>query len=278
MTHLLALIVGLGSLAIYLAAFFFPEVHRKNDFYLSGLGLFYALALWVFAPRIGGWFFLGQLAAVALLFWFGLQTFSLRRQVTPAMQQTPVPSSYPDKSNINEQATKSLQERVGGLFKAVSGILPGKKEKVSKTPAATPPVSTPPTAEDTSAATIGKSLTDAIEETEVKTPVTDASVTIVDNTDAATTTETASEATPTDAATTTETASEATPTDAATTTEIPEATPPEPPSEEVVEASENADAEEKTIPPVEEIAPDAVLAPPAEAPPEKIPPTDSPQT
>ncbi len=284
MTHILALIVGLGSLAIYLAAFFFPEVHRKNDFYLSGLGLFYALALWVFAPRIGGWFFLGQLAAVALLFWFGLQTFSLRRQVTPAMQQTPVPSAQAVKSNI------SLQERVGGLFKTVSGILPGKKEK-SQTPTATPPVSTPPTAEDTSAATIGKTLTDAIEDTEVKTPVTDATVAIVNNTDAATTTETAPEATSTDTATTTEvpeatstdtattteTSSEAISTDAATTTETLEATPPEPPSEKVVEASENADAEEKTTPPVEEIAPDGVLAPPAEAPPEKIPPADSPQ-
>jgi len=246
MTHILALIVGFGSLAIYLAAFFFPEVHRKNDFYLSGLGLFYALALWFFAPRIGGWFFLGQLAAVALLIWFGLQTFSLRRQVTPAMQQTPVPSAEAVTSKI------SLQERVTGLVETVKGILPGQKAKVSPTPAATQPISTP-AAEDTSAATIGKTLADAIdeeiEETDNQTPVSDASVTVVDNTDAAATTET-----------------------------VPEAIPPEPPSEEIVEAaSENVDAEEKTIPPVEEIAPEAELAPPAEAPPEKIPPTDLPQ-
>ncbi|MGB3758178.1 MAG: Ycf66 family protein [Rivularia sp. (in: cyanobacteria)] len=264
MTHILALIVGLGSLAIYLAAFFFPEVHRKNDFYLSGVGLFYALVLWVFSPRIGGWFFLGQLAAVGLLFWFGLQTFSLRRQLTPAMQQTPVPSVDAVKNNINEPAAKSLQQRVGGLFKSVSGILPGKKEK-SQTPTATQPVSTPSTAEDTSAATIGKTLTDAIDEeissTQMNIPVSDTPVTIVDNTDTPTTTETASEATSTDAA---------------TTTEIPQAIAPDSPPEEVVEASENAE-EEKTIPPVEEIAPDAVFAPPAEAPPEKTPPTDLPQ-
>ena len=266
MTHILALIVGLGSLAVYLAAFFFPEVHRKNDFYLSGLGLFYALVLWVFAPRIGGWFFLGQLAAVALLFWFGLQTFSLRRQLTPAMQQTPVPTAETVKNNIKEPAAKSLQQRVGGLFKSVTGILPGKKEQVSQTPTATQSVSTPPTAEDTSAATIGKTLTDAIDEdilsTQMKIPVSDTPVTIVDNTDTPITTETASEATSTDAA---------------TTTEIPQVIAPDSPPEEVVEASENAE-EEKTIPPVEEIAPDAELAPPAEAPPEKIPPTDSPQT
>ncbi|MBV6621435.1 MAG: Ycf66 family protein [Rivularia sp. (in: Bacteria)] len=251
MTHLLALIVGFGSLAIYLVAFFFPEVHRKNDFYLSGLGLFYALVLWFFSPRIGGWFFLGQLAVVVLLFWFGLQTFSLRRQVTPSMQQTPVPSAEAVTSSVK---TNSLQERVGGLFKTVSGILPGKKNKTTAT--ATQPA-TASTTEDT-AATIGKTLADAIDE---QTPVSDAPVKIVDNTDK----------------TTTETVSEAISTDTATTTEIPEATPPEAPPEELVEAAENADAEEKTIPPVEEIAPDAELAPPAEAPPEKIPPTDSPK-
>ncbi|MDY6898911.1 MAG: Ycf66 family protein [Cyanobacteriota bacterium] len=246
MTHILALIVGFGSLAIYLAAFFFPEVHRKNDFYWSGVGLFYALVLWFFAPRIGGWFFLGQLAAVALLIWFGWQTFSLRRQVTPAMQQTTVPSPEAVTSKI------SLQERVGGLLKGVGNILPGKKAQVSQTPAATPSPATSNT-EDTSAATIGKTLADAIdeetEEVKEKTEVSDTSVTIVDNTDTTTTTET-----------------------------VPEAIPPEPPSEEIVEAAtENADAEEKTVPPVEEIAPEAELAPPAEAPPEKTPPTDLPK-
>ncbi|MEL6458174.1 MAG: Ycf66 family protein [Cyanobacteria bacterium J06621_15] len=246
MTHILALIVGFGSLAIYLAAFFFPEVHRKNDFYWSGLGLFYALVLWFFAPRIGGWFFLGQLAAVALLIWFGWQTFSLRRQVTPAMQQTPIPSTEAVTSKI------SLQERVGGLIKGVGNILPGKKSQAPQTPTATPP-STTSTTEDTSAATIGKTLADAIDEdtekVEEKSEVSDASDTVVENTDTSTTTET-----------------------------VLEAIPPEPPSEEIVEAaSGDTDAEEKTIPPVEEIAPDAELAPEAEAPPEKIPPTDLPK-
>ncbi|MEO0844472.1 MAG: Ycf66 family protein, partial [Cyanobacteria bacterium J06643_5] len=155
MTHILALIVGFGSLAIYLVAFFFPEVHRKNDFYWSGVGLFYALVLWFFAPRIGGWFFLGQLAAVALLIWFGWQTFSLRRQITPAMQQTTVPNTEAVKTNIGEQAAKiSLQDRVGGLIKGVGSILPGNKEQVSQTSTATPP-STTSTTEETSAATIG---------------------------------------------------------------------------------------------------------------------------
>ena len=249
LTHILALIVGFGSLAIYLAAFFFPEVHRKNDFIWSGVGLFYALALWVFAPRIGGWFFLGQLASVALLIWFGLQTFSLRRQVTPAMQQTPIPSPEAVKSSI------SLQERLGGFVQTVTNILPGKKEQVSEAPTPTQAESTSSTTEEDSPATIGKSLVDAIDEdTEIKSTettetVSDTSVTIVDNTESDATTET-----------------------------VPEATPPEPAPTEVVEAaSETTDAEEKTIPPVAEIAPEAELAPPAEAPPEKIPPNDVPQ-
>lgn len=252
LTHILALIVGFGSLAMYLVAFFFPEVHRKNDFIWSGVGLFYALVLWVFAPRIGGWFFLGQLAAVALLIWFGWQMFSLRRQVTPAMEQTPVPTAQAVKTNIKEQAAKlSLQERLSGLAGSLRSILPGKKEQVSPTQ----PATTTNTTEQTTAATIGKSLVDAIDEdpetksTEETTPVSDTPVVIVDNTDTAPSNET-----------------------------VPEAIPPEPPPLGVVEAAEQAaDAEEKTIPPVAEIAPDAELAPPAEAPPDKIPPKDLPQ-
>lgn len=242
MTHLLALIVGLGSLAIYLTAFFFPEVHRKNDFYWSGVGLFYALVLWVFAPRIGGWFFLGQLAAAALLFWFGWQTFSLRRQVTPAMEQTPIPSTEDIKDNL------SLPERLGGLIKNVGNILPGQKNQ-AETPTATQPTPTVSTTEDSSAATIGKTLTDAIDE-ETPPPVSDTPVVNVENIDTAATVET-----------------------------TPEATPPESPPPEIVEAaSETADTEDKTTPPVEETVPEAELAPPAEAPPDKIPPTDTTQT
>ncbi|MEA5593783.1 Ycf66 family protein [Rivularia sp. UHCC 0363] len=240
MTHILALIVGFGSLAIYLTAFFFPEVHRKNDFILSGVGLFYALVLWVFAPRIGGWFFLGQLAAVALLIWFGWQTFSLRRQITPAMQQTPLPTTDVVKSNI------SLQERMGGLVKSVSNILPGKKDRVETQTAIQPPTTT--TTEDTTAATIGKSLVDAIDE-DSSTFVSDTSVVVVDNTAATATDET-----------------------------VLQAIPPEPPPQELVEAAaENFDVEEKTIPPIAEIAPDAEFAPPAADPDEEIPPKDLPQ-
>ncbi|MDQ2097604.1 MAG: Ycf66 family protein [Tychonema bourrellyi B0820] len=93
LAYFLALAVGLGSFSIYIAAFFFPEVHRKTDFAWSGVGLFYALILWACAGRITGALLLGQMAAVALLGWFAWETLSLRRQVTPIAQQTPIPQS-----------------------------------------------------------------------------------------------------------------------------------------------------------------------------------------
>ncbi|MFN7522484.1 MAG: Ycf66 family protein, partial [Aphanizomenon sp.] len=72
--YFLALVVGFGSLAIYLSAFFFPEIHRRYDFIWSGIGLFYALILWIFAPRITGGLLLGHVASVSLLVWFIAQT------------------------------------------------------------------------------------------------------------------------------------------------------------------------------------------------------------
>lgn len=105
LTKILALAVGLGSLALYLVAFFFPEVHRKNDFIWSGVGLFYALILWFCAGRITGAVLLGQVASVALLGWFGWQTLTLRRQVTPVAEQTKISTQKSTKGKIQERST-----------------------------------------------------------------------------------------------------------------------------------------------------------------------------
>ncbi|XHX80062.1 MAG: Ycf66 family protein [Stenomitos frigidus ULC029] len=93
LAYVLALVVGLSSIALYMAAFFFPEVHRKHDFLWSGLGMFYALVLWVCAGRITGGVLLGQTTSVALLGWLGWQTLVLRRQVAPLDQQTAMPTA-----------------------------------------------------------------------------------------------------------------------------------------------------------------------------------------
>ncbi|MCU0565854.1 MAG: Ycf66 family protein [Oculatellaceae cyanobacterium Prado106] len=87
--YFLALIVSLASLMLYLAAFLFPEIHRKFDFVWSGLGLFYGLVLWVCAGRITGGLLLGQLASVALLGGFSWQLLQLRWEQLP-LEQRPV--------------------------------------------------------------------------------------------------------------------------------------------------------------------------------------------
>ena len=240
LAYVLALVVGLGSLAIYIAAFFFPEIHRKNDFIWSGVGLFYALVLWVFAPRITGGLLLGHVASVALLVWFGWQTLSLRRQLTPQAQQTQVPSTETVKTGIQEQVNKlSLQERLGQLQKGLGNTFSGAKNKVQQTVSKKTP--TTPKPEDITSVMSEKPAIEIIDKT-IVIPEPPAEVTVT---------------------TETETKTES----------VPEAIPPHPPSPELVEAAQpDFEIEDKQPIPVEEIAPDAVLAPPAETPPEQIPP------
>jgi len=49
LAYILSVTAGLASLFLYFAAFFLPRLHRKDDFFWSGLGLFYSLSLWVYA-------------------------------------------------------------------------------------------------------------------------------------------------------------------------------------------------------------------------------------
>ena len=134
LAYILALAVGLGSLGIYLAAFFFPEIHRKNDFIWSGVGLFYALILWVCAGRITGGLLLGQIAGVALLGWSVTQTLQLRRQLTPYQQQTEIPSAAEVKNNVQEQVSKlSLpQKLLSQLSQRFSGSATAAKNRLQK--------------------------------------------------------------------------------------------------------------------------------------------------
>ncbi|MDY6782634.1 MAG: Ycf66 family protein [Cyanobacteriota bacterium] len=90
LAYILAIAVAFGSFIFYMAAFFFPEVHRKYDFLWGGVGLFYALVLWLCAGRITGGVLLGQTASVSLLGWLGWQTLTLRRTTTPPATQTEV--------------------------------------------------------------------------------------------------------------------------------------------------------------------------------------------
>ncbi len=90
LAYILAIAVGLASLSLYLSAFFLPELHRKDDFLWSGVGLFYALVLWVCAGRITGGVLLGQSAAVTLVVCFGWQTLRLRRAIAHPDEKTDI--------------------------------------------------------------------------------------------------------------------------------------------------------------------------------------------
>lgn len=133
LAYILALAVALGSLGIYLAAFFFPEIHRKFDFIWSGVGLFYALVLWVCAGRITGGLLLGQVAGVALLGWSVTQTLQLRRQLTSSEGQTELPSSAQVKNTVGEQISKlSLAQRLSGFGKSVGGSATTAKDRLEQ--------------------------------------------------------------------------------------------------------------------------------------------------
>lgn len=107
LAYLLAILVGLGSFALYMAAFFFPELHRKYDLTWSGVGLFYALVLWVCADRIRGGLLLGQIASVALMGWFCWQTLELRWQQTPIDQRTQV---SPNAESLSEVVREQIEK------------------------------------------------------------------------------------------------------------------------------------------------------------------------
>ncbi|MEO1684775.1 MAG: Ycf66 family protein, partial [Cyanobacteria bacterium J06631_12] len=107
LANILAVLLGAGSFVFYLAAFFYPEVHRRSDFLWSGLGMFYAVVLWFCAEQMTPAILLGQLTSVILLIGLGWQTLTVRRQKTPVYQQTPVvltPEAVGDwaKSKLNQ--------------------------------------------------------------------------------------------------------------------------------------------------------------------------------
>jgi Ycf66 protein N-terminus len=155
LAYFLALAVGLGSFSIYMAAFFFPEVHRKSDFAWSGVGLFYALILWACAGRITGALLLGQMAGVAMMGWLAWETLSLRRQVTPLAQQTPIPES----ANLKGIAGLSLP----AFFGKKQDTAPKKPKFVrSKKPTTNPAEVTAAPVPDTSAVKVEEQPTTSV--------------------------------------------------------------------------------------------------------------------
>jgi len=107
LTYLLALAVALGSLGLYMSAFFYPDIYRKGDLTLAGVGLFYALVLWFCADRITGGVLLGQIASVSLIGWFGYQALTSRLGYTPSTAE--LQSKFSEALN-SEKTSKALDQ------------------------------------------------------------------------------------------------------------------------------------------------------------------------
>ncbi|MBK1987140.1 hypothetical protein A0J48_006245 [Sphaerospermopsis aphanizomenoides BCCUSP55] len=265
LAYLLALVVALGSLAIYISAFFFPEIHRKNDFVWSGVGLFYALVLWIFAPRITGGLLLGHIASVSLLVWFGWQTLSLRRQLTPEVQQTPIPSPELIKVSVQEQVAKfSWQEKLSQLPTLIGNVFSGVKGKVQQTVSKTPSVPT------------NKPVVEIIDNT---TPIPEPPSPVVEPPaeEISTEAESVTSAEPTtESVSQTEVTVPANPKESEVVTEAVTVPSSEPLTESIstTETEESQASTPLATEVKEEIVADVTPVPPVEAPPEKTPPTD----
>ncbi|MGI0492735.1 Ycf66 family protein [Alkalinema pantanalense CENA528] len=123
LTYLLALAVGLGSLGLYGASFVVPAIARKNDMIWSGVGLFYALVLWVCAGRITGGVLLGQIASVALIGWFGWQAMQARWEDVPEDQRASAEkvSQIRDRIQglVDPESLNKLKDQAQGAFSKV---------------------------------------------------------------------------------------------------------------------------------------------------------------
>jgi len=152
LVYILSLVVAIASLTIYASAFFFPEIHRKNDFIWSGVGLFYALVLWVFASRITGGLLLGHVASVSLLLWFGGQTLSLRGQLVSKGKPTSVPTAQPEIKGIQQPVSKislleKLQQLPSLIIRPFNGLIVKVQQVVFKNPSVNTKISPSPTPE-----------------------------------------------------------------------------------------------------------------------------------
>ncbi len=81
LSYALAIAITLSSLVLFSTAFLISDIHRRDDFLWSGVGLFYALVLWFCARNITGAVLLGQAAATVLIVSYSWQTLKLRKAV-----------------------------------------------------------------------------------------------------------------------------------------------------------------------------------------------------
>jgi hypothetical protein len=245
LAYILALVIGFGSIAFYMAAFFFPEVHRKSDFIWSGIGFFYALVLWVCAGRMTGGVLLGQVAGVSLIGWLGWQTLTLRRSLTSPQEQTEISPEVEKASPVG--LVQKLLQPIGSLFRRKRKETPMIEINRDKAPASETEETAPSSQATEATETQAETLPSETEETAPSPQATEA-------------TEIQAETPPS------ETEAAAPSPQPASETQAPAPTPPEPPEPELVEAAKSDTESKEPLPdtPVEEVAPEAEISPDAE--------------
>ncbi|NEO83269.1 MAG: hypothetical protein F6J87_03255 [Spirulina sp. SIO3F2] len=198
LAHLLAIAIAGGSLSFYLALLFVPRIYRHpTDFGWSGLGLFYALVLWVCAGRLTGGVLLGQTASVALLIWLGWQTALLRRAtdaVPPELPQAllnsplgPLIQRFRSSAMSPVEApsgadTPTHENEVTQTVDQTSGAETSTADEPATVSDASEAVTEPTGSSDTP-----ESLTDAPaeEKNETQSPATDATISVTEDLDTA---------------------------------------------------------------------------------------------
>jgi Ycf66 protein N-terminus len=162
LAYILAVLVGASSVGLYLWAFFFPEIHRKQDFIWSGVGLFYALFLWLYARQVTGGILVGQTTSVALLGWFAWETFKLRRQLVPVDRSTatiePNPAQRQDRRDSNRAVPNPVKSTAKTSPQSPAPTSPVATAKTAPPATSIPLAQTkvPPATPDRSTATVSK--------------------------------------------------------------------------------------------------------------------------
>ena len=130
---LLALTVALAGLGTYLAVLLLPTLARRTDLPWSGAALFYALVLWFCSGQVRGALLLGQLAAIALILWLGVQVVQSRWALLSAEEQQAIRSG-----DLARQQWRTLQRQSPGDLLAGLRAGLGLPEKEAAAPGPNP--------------------------------------------------------------------------------------------------------------------------------------------
>ena len=162
LSYALAIAVAISSLVLFFTAFLMSHIHRRDDFFWSGIGLFYALVLWYCAKNITGAVLLGQTAATALLVSYSWQTIKLRRAIANPAKAAEINNFSILRSLNNLVKSKKPQVKV-----PTSPVEAPTKSKVTEQEIAIPDTPSKEKSVDTS---VGNSESKQPREKIVKTP------------------------------------------------------------------------------------------------------------